>query len=88
MEYEFLNAQTRAELIQQRIAQMEVEHYQHELSRTIGRRLAAGAGGPRLEEAHKMVAEAEAAQAVIEQAVEELRGTLAELRNGSAPPPD
>lgn len=83
MQYEFLTPQTRVDLIQQRIAQMEVDHYQHELSRTIGTRLVEGSTGQRLEEARRMVAEAEAAQAVIEQAVAELRAKLAALHDGA-----
>ena len=61
MDYTFLTPDQRAEIIRQRIGQMEQEHYQRELDRKIAQRLDNSTGS-------QMLAEAQAAQAIIEAA--------------------
>ena len=61
MDYTFLTPDQRAEIIRQRVGQMEQEHYQRELDRKIAKRLENGSGS-------QMLADAQAAQAIIEAA--------------------
>lgn len=72
MDYAFLNPEQRAEIVKQRIAQMESEHYQRELDRKIAERLGNGAGS-------QMLVDAEAAQKIIEAAHAVALEELAEL---------
>lgn len=72
MEYTYLGSEQRAEIVRQRIAQMEQEHYQRELDRKIAKQLQNGAGG-------QMLADAEAAQAIIEAAHKVALEELADL---------
>jgi hypothetical protein len=61
VDYSYLTTEQRAEIIRQRIVQMEQEHYQRELDRKIAERLDNGSGG-------QMLAEARSAQVIIEAA--------------------
>lgn len=72
MDYAFLNPEQRAEIVRQRIVQMEQEHYQRELDRKIATNLGNGSGG-------QMLADAEAAQRIIEAAHAVALAELAEL---------
>ena len=72
MDYAFLAAEQRAEIVKQRIAQMEAEHYQRELDRKIAQQLDNGSGA-------QMLADAEAAQRIIEAAHAVAIAELAEL---------
>lgn len=72
MDYTFLGADQRIEIVRQRIAQMEQEHYQRELDRKIAEQLEDGTGA-------QMLAEAVAAQQIIESAHAVALAELAEL---------
>ena len=61
MDYTYLTSEQRAEIVRQRIGQMEQEHYQRELDRKIAQRLDNSTGS-------QMLAEAQAAQTIIEAA--------------------
>ena len=61
MDYTYLTPEQRAEIVRQRIGQMEQEHYQRELDRKIAQRLDTSTGS-------QMLADAQAAQAIIEAA--------------------
>ena len=61
MDYTYLTSEQRAEIVRQRIGQMEQEHYQRELDRKIAQRLDSVSGS-------QMLADAQAAQAIIEAA--------------------
>ena len=61
MDYTYLTPEQRAEIVRQRIGQMEQEHYQRELDRKIAQRLDNSTGS-------QMLAEAQAAQTIIEAA--------------------
>lgn len=72
MDYAFLNPESRAEIVRQRILQMEQEHYQRELDKKIAEGMPGGAG-------QQMLADAAQAQAMIEAAIRVARAELAEL---------
>jgi hypothetical protein len=72
VDYAYLSSEQRAELLRQRLLQMETEHYQREIDRRIGLDLPNGNG-------QEMVADAEAAQALIESAYAIASAQLGEL---------
>lgn len=76
MDYAFLNAESRAEIVRQRILQMEQEHYQRELDKKIAEQLTDGAGA-------QMIADARAAQGMIEAAHRVALAELAELEGST-----
>lgn len=79
MNYTYLTPEKQAQMLLERLSAMEAEHYHHEINRRIGQQLAAGATGAQLDEARKMIAMAEAAQATIAVAYQAAQATLDEL---------
>lgn len=79
MNYSYLSQEQRAQMLLERLASMEAEHYQHEINRRIGLSLSEHPNPAQRQEAERMVAEAEAAQAVIDLAYATAQAELAAL---------
>lgn len=76
MAYQVLSVAEQRQILVQRLIQFEAEHFQHEMNRRIGQALVKRASGKQLAEAKAMVAEADAAQLVLDVAHE---AAMAEL---------
>jgi hypothetical protein len=87
MKYAYLTAEQQAKMLEERLATIEAEHYQHEINRLVGVGLAKTATDSNLAEAEQIVAQEEAAQKLLESAYRATVQALDELRSqdGSRP---
>jgi hypothetical protein len=85
MNYAYLTNEQQAKMLEERLAMIEAEHYQREINRLVGLEVAKTATDSQLEEAKRMVAQEEAAQALLDAAYRAARTALDELssRDGS-----
>jgi hypothetical protein len=87
MKYAYLTSEQQAKLIEERLALIEAEHYQHEINRLVGVELMKTATDSQLAEAEQIVAQEEASQKLLDSAHRAAVTTLDELRSqdGSRP---
>ncbi len=85
MNYAYLTVEQQTKMLEERLATIEAEHYQHEINRLVGLELVTTTTTSQLEEARQLVANEEAAQELLESAYRATAKTLHELRsqNGS-----
>lgn len=68
MNYKFLGKAEKVELLRARLSQLEAEHFTHQVNRRVGTELARRTQGKQQAEAKQMVADADAAQSLLDAA--------------------
>jgi hypothetical protein len=81
MNYAYLTPEQQTKMLEERLATIEAEHYQHEINRLVGLELVKTATDSQFEEAKQIVAQEEAAQELLEAAFRAGRNALDELRS-------
>ena len=86
MNYAYLTIDQQAKMLEERLAMIEAEHYQREINRLVGLELTKTTAESQLAEARQVVAQEEAAQAVLESAYRAARAALDALRSQDGSP--